>query len=93
MSNSVKLKGDNYLDSSSIVHNKIKLNEILAEDEWIQLNSNYNTFYRKIRKTVELNFNIYSKTGIVIGANETKTIGNLVMKCRPAKEIGVPVFA
>lgn len=53
MAKSYKLKGDNYIDSSSVVHNRTQLktilNNLLDDTGWVDLSNYVNTQYFTVR--------------------------------------------
>lgn len=78
--------------NESIIALQKKDNKLKKETEWIKLNENYETYYRKINRNVEINVNIYNSKGLNLEGFKETAIGNLTSEFRPSRDITVPVF-
>jgi hypothetical protein len=94
MSKSIKLKNDNYWDSSSVVHNKEPLSEILNNfkeeaDDWENIINGFKV--RKVQNNlVELSIQCVLTTDFKSGS--WNQLGILPEKYRPKEGINVPVL-
>lgn len=65
------------------------INETIAKSEWITLNSDYQCYYRKVGKVVELNMIVGSK---VLDFGKNIVLGILNEGYRPSKRIRTFVY-
>lgn len=102
MSKSIKLKNDNYIDSTSIVHKKRLLSDILnSETEWRTL-ANYNTSYenwrgyiqyKRIKQQVQIIGDAFPSPYLSVNAFDGTKLCELENDSNPNYTIDFPVFA
>lgn len=93
MAKSIKLKDNNYIDSTSIVHNRTKLNEIISS-VWhpLPLTSNWNAFDNNSFNTPSycIRGNMVCLKGLLKRSSNMvglETIANLPAGFRPPKRV------
>lgn len=95
MSKSIKLKDNNYLDSTGITHNRNLLSTILNKltynSGWTRISTDYGVYYKKVGNIVTVR-GISSGSRTLSGWSQT-FLGNLPADYRPNTTIRYPVYA
>lgn len=90
MAKSIKLKNETYIDSSSVVHNRITLNNILKDTGWVNLpleNDATNFTWHPLRYR-KMNGVVYFMGGIYLSnPSWAKLISKFPPGCRPVNEV------